>query len=491
MALTGGQPDTALYVTMQSAYNKEWYLGFGPNPQRKKGFRKKKKTSRFHRGIVYTRKGYKATQPRKMVTHQKKSRKIPFHVKTDRCDFRFHTGTYTPQNVENEWKGLFEHILQNVDSNLATHQKNQKRKITKTANKISSRNVHSTNKSKVMSKFRTNPKYIASKHRKLISLRTHRTKSNSLKNSVKPISYNNLDRKEKMQSDQIKNFTNTLTSKDTYTNSSSSSPHQKFDYHGFAGRLNQLDGRMVSNDMAPLTSTWKPYHNRTNFADSSNTSKLLTDDIIYKSSLSSQNGNSQKPSNTISVKIQSDSDASPSSSSTSYKKSKYPSQNIRNIKISKHKSIVISKHEGKNISAHDIGNDKAISNKQSTRSDANDELRERTPFSDVLQPSLRIDDEILARRKKLLRRIHSLKQQKSVMNSKSYPIRNELHLKSGTKSIKARLRQRRLRLKYLRKHERPVNSYLYMHNVPRKVKRRLPTIKTTLSSEPTSQVTVN
>merc|ERR1712080_337629 len=91
MALTGGQPDAALYVTMQSAYNKDCYLGFGPNPFRKKGLRKKNKQSRFHRGIVYTRRGYKATQPRKMAKYPKKNRKQPFHVKTDRCDFRFHT----------------------------------------------------------------------------------------------------------------------------------------------------------------------------------------------------------------------------------------------------------------------------------------------------------------------------------------------------------------------------------------------------------------
>ena len=43
MATSGGQPDAALYVTIQSAYNKDWYLGFGPNPIRRSRVRKKSK----------------------------------------------------------------------------------------------------------------------------------------------------------------------------------------------------------------------------------------------------------------------------------------------------------------------------------------------------------------------------------------------------------------------------------------------------------------
>ena len=108
-----------------------------------------------------------------------------------------------------------------------------------------------------------------------------------------------------------------------------------------------------------------------------------------------------------------------------------------------------------------------------------------------ISPLLNSTQETFTRRQKLLKRIHSLKQQKGVINSQNYPIRYKKHLKGGSKSIKARLRQRRLRLKYLRQHERPVTSYLYMHNIPRKVKRRLPLLKPTFSPQARTEVTVN
>ena len=114
MAKMGEQPNAALYVTIQSAYNRNWYLGFGPNLLKKGRVRKGKRkghTSRFNRGIVYTRDGYKATLPRKMARHKKRHRNPPGPVKTNRCDFRFHTGKYTPRDIQKEWKGLFEHIL--------------------------------------------------------------------------------------------------------------------------------------------------------------------------------------------------------------------------------------------------------------------------------------------------------------------------------------------------------------------------------------------
>ena len=76
MTLSGGQPDAAIYVNLQSAFNNNWYLGFGPNPLRKRRRNKKKKikNSHFHRGIVYTRDGNEATLTRKMAHNPKKNR---------------------------------------------------------------------------------------------------------------------------------------------------------------------------------------------------------------------------------------------------------------------------------------------------------------------------------------------------------------------------------------------------------------------------------
>lgn len=81
------------------------------------------------------------------------------------------------------------------------------------------------------------------------------------------------------------------------------------------------------------------------------------------------------------------------------------------------------------------------------------------------------------RRQQLLKRIQSLKHQTGVLSlsSQKHSIHyKNKHLKSlgGSKAIKERLRQRRLRMKYFRHHERPVTSYLYMHNLPRKAKRK-------------------
>ena len=153
MTLGGAQSDAAHYVTLQSAYNKRWYLGFGPNPLRKIK-KKKTKNSHFHRGVVYTRDGNKATLTRKMASNPKKNRNLPALVKTDRCDFRFHTGRYTPHNIENEYKGLFDHLkMQNTEYKMTNDLTDQKSKITKTANRIS-KDVTSRSSSKVNYKSR-------------------------------------------------------------------------------------------------------------------------------------------------------------------------------------------------------------------------------------------------------------------------------------------------------------------------------------------------
>ena len=160
ITVTGSQNHAPLYVTLQSAYNKKWYLGFGPNPLRKRRFRQRNNRGRktnFHRGIVYTREGHKATLPRKMVNSLKKKKNLPDRVNTGRCDFRFHTGSYSPHDVENEWKGLFEHILKDDGANLRI----QKINITKTANTISNEITH---KKKVkMLNLQTHPEHVASK----------------------------------------------------------------------------------------------------------------------------------------------------------------------------------------------------------------------------------------------------------------------------------------------------------------------------------------
>ena len=110
-------------------------------------------------------------------------------------------------------------------------------------------------------------------------------------------------------------------------------------------------------------------------------------------------------------------------------------------------------------------------------------LKEKSEFPLSIKP------QSMRRRQKLLRRIDSLKRSKSVKDSKTYPIHSKKRAKDGSKLVKARLRQRRLRLKYLRQHERPVNSYLYMHNIPQKVKRRVPRQQHTISPHAGTEAT--
>jgi hypothetical protein len=88
-----------IYVTMQSVYNQNWYLGFGPQ---------KSKVGR-HRGKVYTPDGFEALLPRQMST------KAVHPVRKEKCDFRFATGPYTPNN-EHQWPGLIQHIMKTTSS---------------------------------------------------------------------------------------------------------------------------------------------------------------------------------------------------------------------------------------------------------------------------------------------------------------------------------------------------------------------------------------
>merc|ERR1719412_2806744 len=252
---TSGQADVALYVTLQSAHNKKWYLGFGPNPVRKRRSRKgskKVKNSHFHRGVVRTRDGYRATLPRKMV--KKKNKNLTAHIKTEKCDFRFATGRYSPHDVEEEWKGLFQHILQNVESNLASDLNDQKRKITKTANKVYKKLSHE-NKINQISKLKTNADFVVSKSENL-NLKYYEKASN-LKKNVQPISVNNLEGDVKAQKNDVKNMTHTKieTNNISHKSMSNKPPHEKFDSQRAASGVNPIADEMSLSNGVLIPST--------------------------------------------------------------------------------------------------------------------------------------------------------------------------------------------------------------------------------------------
>ena len=89
---------------------------------------------------------------------------------------------------------------------------------------------------------------------------------------------------------------------------------------------------------------------------------------------------------------------------------------------------------------------------------------------------------VLNKRKKLLRRIRiSMLNQQKVVTSKGYAFRSKINLKGGSKHDRTRLREKQLRSRYLRHRERPANSYLYVHNKPKKARQRLSSLKSTVS----------
>ena len=103
-----------------------------------------------------------------------------------------------------------------------------------------------------------------------------------------------------------------------------------------------------------------------------------------------------------------------------------------------------------------------------------------TTLQQKVSPFGKGQKQTLRRRQQLLRRIQSLKNRKTSVNSSPPPLKQRLSYRnrnikflSGSK-LKDRLRQKRLRLKYFRQQDKPSTSYLYLHNIPRKVKRTLP-----------------
>jgi len=460
MTVNGEQSDAAHYVTFQSAYNKKWYLGFGPNPL-KKNRKKRMKNSHFHRGVVYTRDGNKATFTRKMVSNPKKNRNLPALVKTDRCDFRFHTGRYTPHNVEKEWKGLYEHVSQNIDDNQADNIPDQKGKITKTANQISTDVYDSRN---IKSKYRKKP--YASKFKKSKS-KHHKTNNKALKEA---------------------------NDNSFYKSKPTPQPHEQLSAQRLNSKIVSMEDEVtLSNGVvisSPASMENFKEQNETNAFD--HKSILLNNDI-NNTSLINQERNSQNTSKHI------DSNAffltnTPYSSSGS--KKIFNSSPTRNKKISNtNKSyatpLFTNNDSGLNISTVDhvpISQEKT--NIPEIKDSSLHSVSKNSHLEENLSMPLSIKPQSMIRRQKLLRRIDSLKRPKSAKNSKIFTTQFKKQFKDGSK-YKSRLRQRRLRLKYLRQHERPVNSYLYMHNIPRKLKRRIPRQKATISPQTGIEVNGN
>ena len=464
MTLSGGQPDAAISVTLQSAYNNKWYLGFGPNPLRKRRRNKKKiRNSHFHRGIVYTRDGNEATLTRKMAHNPKKNRNLPAQVKTDRCDFRFYTGRYTPHNVEKEWKGLFEHMLENIEYKLADDLPDQKRKITKTANEIS-KSVFNRSNRKFTSKFRTKP-FSPSKFKKSQSNQFHKNARNARFGT----------------NDSLLENKPTLPS------------HEIFNAQRFKSKMISTDDEVAlsNGEVISFASSVEDEENPNHMNGFNSTSKLIQNDIIYNKSLMKQEGNSQTSLNLTTTNAFSLANVTSLSSKNIFK----PSQTSY-TKISKNNQPAAYPQLKNNIGviAQATKDHVPISSKI-THSETKGSSLNSASKEDFLKEKsdipLSSKPQSMRRRQKLLKRIDSLKRPKSVKHSKTYPVHYKKQAKDGSKLVKARLRQRRLRLKYLRQHERPVSSYLYMHNIPQKVKRRIPRQKPTISPHTGTEVSAH
>jgi hypothetical protein len=203
-----------------------------------------------------------------MAHNPKKNRNLPALVKTDRCDFRFYTGRYTPHNVEKEWKGLFEHMLENIEYKLADDLPDQKRKITKTANEIS-KSVYNRNNSKFTSKFRKKP-FSASKFKKSQSTQFH----------------------ENARTARIK------TNDSLHEKKTAPLSHETFNAQRFKSKIISADDEVTLSNGEVISSASSVENEKLNHVNGFNsTSKLIENDIIYNKSLMKQEGNSQETSN--------------------------------------------------------------------------------------------------------------------------------------------------------------------------------------------------
>ena len=110
-----------VYINLQSAYNANWYLGFGPEKSAHGG----------HKGRVLTPEGYEALLPRRMSQKVTQTYSNP---RKDKCDFKFSTGVFTPNNVQDEYSGLFETVQrekERLESKLAKEKNEIFREIVK------------------------------------------------------------------------------------------------------------------------------------------------------------------------------------------------------------------------------------------------------------------------------------------------------------------------------------------------------------------------
>lgn len=107
--------EAMVYVNLQSAANTNWYLGFGPQ----------RPTSGGHRGRALTPEGYEVLLPRRMTP--KMSSASSGHsspIRTDKCDFKFSTGPYSPNNMFDEFSGITEFLERERTEKIRALQRN-------------------------------------------------------------------------------------------------------------------------------------------------------------------------------------------------------------------------------------------------------------------------------------------------------------------------------------------------------------------------------
>ena len=107
--------EAIVYVNLQSAANPNWYLGFGPV----------RPTSGGHRGRSLTPEGYEVLLPRRMTPKTlATSSGHGSHVRTDKCDFKFSTGPFSPNNMFDEFSGISEFLERERDEKIRALERN-------------------------------------------------------------------------------------------------------------------------------------------------------------------------------------------------------------------------------------------------------------------------------------------------------------------------------------------------------------------------------
>ena len=266
--------------------------------------------------------------------------------------------------------------------------------------------------------------------------------------------------------------------------------HAKFDNQRFGVSVNRINGDTESSNDADVPSF--PFSKVDPLTGLNKESLLSNHDIISNVSLISHDGNSQKIPKSSASRIQNNSGAVPLSTSRERKKAFQPLHNARNKKISSHtKSDDSAMPKNQNI---ETGSGADQLKHIATVIDSVPSAPGKVPRTAPREGSIEITGprvsptvsasqrNVLNKRKKLLRRIRiSMLNQQKVVTSKGYAYRNKMNLKGSSKHDRTRLREKQLRSRYLRHRERPANSYLYVHNKPKKAKQRLSSLKSTVS----------